>query len=185
MVLWFTHQVSSLNIACASGLSIMCLVSILHVSLLYPSYVLSLYCMCLRLVDYVSHPNTGFPIICLPSILHVSLVCPFPVLSQYCMRLCLVHSVSCLNATCVTSLSVMCLVPKTHLWFVHFRSCLNAACVSAFSIVCLFSMLHASLVCPLCVLSQKRMCLWLIHYVSCLNAARVCFVHSVSFRYTA
>jgi hypothetical protein len=39
--------------------------------------------------------------------------------------------------------------------------------------MCLVSMLHVSLVCPLCVLSQKRLCLWFVHYVYCLNAASV------------
>jgi hypothetical protein len=59
MCLWFIHQVSSLNIACVCDLSIMCLVSRLHVSLMYPSCVFFQSCMCLWLVHYVSHPNTA------------------------------------------------------------------------------------------------------------------------------
>jgi hypothetical protein len=59
-------------------------------------------------------------------ILTVSLVYPSCVLSQYCMCLWFDHSESCLNASSVSDLSIMCLVP----------------------------ILPVSLVCPFCVLSQ-------------------------------
>jgi hypothetical protein len=39
-------------------------------------------------------------------------------------------------------------------WFVHSASCLNTTCVSGLSIMCLVSILPVSLVLPLCVLSQ-------------------------------
>ena len=160
------------NVSCVSSLSIMCLVSILPVSLVCPLCVFSQYCLwlwfihslclvsillCLWFVHYVSCPNnacgSGVFILCLLPILPVSLVCPLCVLSQYCMCL----------------------------WFDHFRSCLNTACVSGLSIMCLVSMLHVSLVCPFCFLSQKRMCLWFVHSVSCLNNAcwYLWFVHSL------
>jgi hypothetical protein len=47
---WFVHSVSCLNTACVSGLSIMCLVSILPVSLVLPLCLLSQYCLCLWFV---------------------------------------------------------------------------------------------------------------------------------------
>jgi hypothetical protein len=112
--LWFIHQVSSPNIACVSGLSIVCIVSILPVSLVCPLRVLSEYCMCLWLVHYISYPNTacvsGLSIMCFVSILPVSLVCPFPVLTQYCMRLWFVHYVSCLKVACEHTMDK----PETH-----------------------------------------------------------------------
>jgi hypothetical protein len=64
------------NTACVSGLSILCLVSILPVSLVCPLCVLSQYCMCFWLVHYMCCPNTacvsGLAIMCLISILPVS-----------------------------------------------------------------------------------------------------------------
>jgi hypothetical protein len=78
--------VSCRNTACFSGLSILCLVSILPVSLVFPFCVLFQYYLCLWFVHYVSCRNTacvsGLSIMCLVSILQVSLVWPFWVLSQ-------------------------------------------------------------------------------------------------------
>jgi hypothetical protein len=94
---------------CVFGLSIKCLLSILHVSLMYPSCVFFQYCMCLWLVHYVSHPHTacvwfvhhvsclnttclsGLSISGLVPIMPASLVCPLCILYQYCLCLWFVH----------------------------------------------------------------------------------------------
>jgi hypothetical protein len=143
--LWFVHYVSCLNNACVFGLSIKWFLSILHVSLFCPLWVLPQYCLCL--------------------------VCPLCVLSQYCMCLWFVHFQYCLNTACVSGLSIMCLASMLHvslvcplcvlsqkrlcLWFVHSVSCLNNACISGlFILYALSQCLPVSLVCPLCVRSQ-------------------------------
>jgi hypothetical protein len=142
----------------------MFLVSIMHVSLVYPSSDFSQYCMRLCFVHCVSCLNTacvfGLSIMCLVSIMHVSLVSPLYVLPQYC--LCLVCPL------CVFSQYCMCL------WFVHFRYCLNTACVSGLSILCLASIMLVSLVCSFSVPCLNAcLCLWFVHYVSGLSNACV------------
>jgi hypothetical protein len=134
MCLLFVHSVFCLNTSCVSALSISCLVSILHVSLVCPLCVFSQYWLCL--------------------------VCPFSVLFQSCLCLWFVHSVSYPNASCDWSahyvscpnnvygsgVFILCLVPilsvclicpsyvlsqyYLFLWFINSESCLNAACAS-------------------------------------------------------
>jgi hypothetical protein len=58
-------------------------------------------------------------------------------------------------------------------WLVHYVSYPNTACVSSLFILCLVSILHVSLLCRLCVLSQYYLCHWFVHYVSSLNTACV------------
>jgi hypothetical protein len=136
--LWFGHSLSCPNTVCVSGLSILCLVLILHVSLACPFCILSQNCLCLWLVHFVSCLNTacvsGLSILHLVTRLPVSLVCPFCVLSQYCLCLCFVHSASCFNIACVSGLSILCLV----------------------------SILPVSLVCPSCYNFLKKQCLILL-----------------------
>ena len=136
------------NTACFSGLSIMCLVSILRVSLVCPLCVLSQCCMCLWFVHSVSclniHCVSGLSILCPVPIMPVSLVCPF---------------VSCLSNACV--------------WFVHPLCLVSMLPVSGLSIHCLVSIMPMCLGCLICVLSQYCPYLWFVHYVSCLNNACV------------
>ena len=84
MSLLFVHFVFCPNAACVSGLSILCFVSMLPVSLVCPICVFSQYCLCL--------------------------VCPFCVLSQYRLCLWLVHDVFCLNTACFSGMSILHLV---------------------------------------------------------------------------
>jgi hypothetical protein len=134
--------VSCLNTACVFGLSIMCLVSILHVFLVSPLYVLPQYCLCLWFGHHVSYLNTA---------------CVW-----------FVHFRSCLNTACVSGLSMLCIVSMLHMSlvcrFVNFVSCLNNACISGLFILCALSQcLSESLVCPFCVRSQKYLCLCFVH----------------------
>jgi hypothetical protein len=144
-------------------LSILCLVPILHVSLVCPSCVLSQYCVCLWFVHSVSCLNTP----CLWFVHYVS--CP----NNAC--------VSCLSFPCPVSvmpvygLSILCVLYQCCMYLVCqiTLSCLNTAYVSGLSILCLVSILPVSLVCTLCFLSQYCMCRWFIHQVSSLNIACV------------
>jgi putative flippase GtrA len=134
LFLWFVHSASCFNTACVSGLSILCLFSMLHVSLICSFCVLSQYCLCHWYVHYVSSLNTA---------------CVW-----------FVHSLSCFKAACVSGLSILCLIPMLLvtglpimclvpilpeslisplyllsqyylcLWFINSESCLNAACAS-------------------------------------------------------
>ena len=184
MCLWFVDSVSCLNVSCVSGLSIMCLVSILPVSLACPICVLSQYCrclwfihylclvsilMCLWFVHYVSCPNnacfSGLSIMCLVSILRVYLFFSFCVLSQYSLCLWFDHSVSCPNNACVSGLSFPCPVSVMHVY--------------GLSILCVLSQCCLCLVCQFTVLSQYCICFWFVQSLYCLKTARIFGLHTM------
>jgi hypothetical protein len=108
LCLWFVHSVSCPNTVCVFGLSILCLVSILPLSLACPFCVLSQNCLCLWLVHLVACLNTacvsGLSNLHLVSILPVSLVCPFSitpsVFSNVCYRIkhCFLGNYLCINS---------------------------------------------------------------------------------------
>jgi hypothetical protein len=69
-----------------TGLPILCLVPILPLSLICPSYVLSQCYLCLWFINscFNAACASDYSIMCPIPIPHVSLVCSFCVLSQFC-----------------------------------------------------------------------------------------------------
>jgi hypothetical protein len=85
------RQICYPNTACVTGLSLLCLVSILPVSLVCPLCVFSQYCLCLWFspfsVLFQSCLCFGLLVLCLIPMLLVTLVCPLCFSCQYCLSL--------------------------------------------------------------------------------------------------
>jgi hypothetical protein len=137
--------------ACVCGLSILCLVSILHVSLICSFCVLSQYCLCHWYVHYVSSLNKH-------------------IMKKPETQAVLGQDTEWTNQTEAVLRKD---TNWTNQWYRQhwdktqngqtWASCFNTACVSGLFIMCFVSILPVSLVCSFCILFQYCLCLWFVH----------------------
>jgi hypothetical protein len=158
------------NIACFYGLSIMCLVTIMPVSLVCPLCILSQYCLCLWFIHHVSCLNiacvSGLNI--LSSIRTSQREWTKQTQRHYWDRTQNGQTRDTGKhwdkAQRMNKPEIQTLLRQDTEWTNQRRMSLNIACFSGFSILCLVSILPpVSLVCPFCVLSQYCLFLWFVN----------------------
>jgi hypothetical protein len=139
------------NTTCVSGLSILSLVSMLHVPLISPLCVLSQYRMCLWFVPFVSCLNKLWNKTENGQTSHTQYwekthnghtSDTGSIETRHRMNKSETHA-----ASCVSGLSILCLIPML--------------LVTGLPILCLVPILPESLICPSYILSQYYLCLWL------------------------
>jgi hypothetical protein len=164
----WADQLSCLNTACVSGLSIVCFVAILLVSLVCPFSVLSQCCLCLWFVHSVSCLNAAGSIEKRHKLDKPMIQAALRQDTKWTNLRHRQYWDKTQNGQTRDTGSI-----GTRPLVCPFSVLLQICLSLGLSILCLIPMLLVTLGCPLCVSSQCCLCLWFVHHMSCLNTTRV------------